>query len=56
MHKGARTDLCGGRGVTRVPTATDFAQAGLAATEPARFWDPGWEGQKPAQEKTLKPR
>ena len=22
MHKGARTDLCGGRGVTRVPTAT----------------------------------
>jgi hypothetical protein len=23
MHKGARTDLCGGRGVTRVPTATD---------------------------------
>jgi len=22
MHKGARTDPCGGRGVTRVPTAT----------------------------------
>jgi hypothetical protein len=22
MHRGARTDLCGGRGVTRVPTAT----------------------------------
>jgi hypothetical protein len=22
MHKGARTDLCGGREVTRVPTAT----------------------------------
>ena len=22
MHKGARTDLCGGRGVTRAPTAT----------------------------------
>src|SRR5215472_18744279 len=22
MHQGARTDLCGGRGATRVPTAT----------------------------------
>jgi hypothetical protein len=28
MHKGARTDLCGGRGATHVPTATDpFAAA-----------------------------
>src|ERR1700731_701242 len=24
MHKGARTDPCGGRGVTRAPTATRF--------------------------------
>ena len=23
MHKGARPDLCGGRGATRVPTATE---------------------------------
>jgi hypothetical protein len=23
MHQGARTDLCGGRGATRVPTATE---------------------------------
>jgi hypothetical protein len=28
MHKGARTDLCGGRGVTRVPTATALGQMG----------------------------
>jgi len=25
MHKGARTDPCGGRGVTRAPTATRSA-------------------------------
>src|SRR5271154_5587667 len=26
MHKGARTDPCGGRGVTRAPTATKLHQ------------------------------
>jgi hypothetical protein len=26
MHKGARTDLCGGRGATHVPTATAKAK------------------------------
>src|ERR1700740_1088328 len=30
MHKGARPDLCGGRGATRVPTATKApAKAGV---------------------------
>ena len=28
MHKGARTDPCGGRGVTRVPTATQCIGGG----------------------------
>ena len=49
MHKGARTDPCGGRGVTRAPTATrnEFPQrnvsarvglAGLAAARYATWW------------------
>ena len=32
MHQGARTDLCGGRGVTRVPTATIPGSAGSLTT------------------------
>jgi hypothetical protein len=28
MHKGARTDPCGGRGVTRAPTATLWVKNG----------------------------
>ena len=31
MHQGARTDLCGGRGATRVPTATDDQRANSRA-------------------------
>jgi hypothetical protein len=30
MQEGARTDLCGGRGVTRVPTATKLERIGAA--------------------------
>ena len=37
MHKGARTDPCGGRGVTRAPTATKLMRAsGFRITE-SRF-------------------
>jgi hypothetical protein len=35
MHKGARTDLCGGRGVTRVPTATK-APTKAGAVQPVK--------------------
>jgi hypothetical protein len=35
MHKGARTDPCGGRGVTRAPTATD-ARVGVDGVDPSR--------------------
>src|SRR5271169_2793857 len=35
MHKGARTDPCGGRGVTRAPTATD-ARVGVDCVDPSR--------------------
>jgi hypothetical protein len=35
MHKGARTDLCGGREVTRVPTATK-APTKAGAVQPVK--------------------
>jgi hypothetical protein len=31
MHKGARTDLCGGRGATHVPTATGVVESASGA-------------------------
>jgi hypothetical protein len=46
MHKGARTDPCGGRGVTRVPTATNSAKkvsninAGIVKVSTTRRWLP----------------
>jgi NTE family protein len=43
MHKGARTDLCGGRGVTRVPTATAIEIEG------EHYWDGGLVSNTPLQ-------
>src|SRR5215472_18338541 len=36
MHKGARTDPCGGRGVTRVPTATHPSADSSRSERPVR--------------------
>ena len=47
MHKGARTDPCGGRGVTRAPTAT---RTGIGLTRT------GWGLLDEAQGSALPPR
>jgi hypothetical protein len=39
MQEGARTDLCGGRGVTRVPTATKHERVGAANPDVVGHFD-----------------